>query len=175
MGITGKQSNISVGKVILNLIIPCIIIALAVSTQSNKNAVIFLITDYCLIFAFLLYLCALSNSDSGATSMTTKIIKWIPIVLIMATLTMLIIMISVNIDKITESKMPDSYYTFSMLTNIFLLIQISIIVTNFSSGEQNSIYMLSDKMAIISIIFGEFGLIMSSIILSIILYNSTQC
>lgn len=88
---------------------------------------------------------------------------------------MLIVIIGVYFDRVIDNKMPSSYYTFLTWSNIFLMVQICIVVSHFKSGNGVTMNVLSDKITMISILFGELGVIMASIMLSIILYNSTQC
>ena len=85
----------------------------------------------------------------------------------------MILNLSINYDKISGNKMPNSYYNFSMLINLFLSIQIMIILSNLLSAKGN-LYTLSDKMTMISIFFGQLGFIMLAILISITIYNYTQ-
>ena len=85
----------------------------------------------------------------------------------------LVLNLTINYDKISGGYMPNSYYNFSMLINVFLSIQIMIVVMNLLSSSGN-LYTLSDKMTMISIFFGQLGFIMLAILVSISLYNYTQ-
>ena len=54
-----------------------------------------------------------------------KFMKNLTVVFIVLTMIGMILNLSINYDKISGNKMPNSYYNFSMLINLFLSIQIS--------------------------------------------------
>jgi hypothetical protein len=99
--------------------------------------------------------------------------KHLTIAIIVLTMIGMILNLSINYEKITGNEMPSSYYNFSMLINLFLSIQIMIVLSNLLSANGN-LYTLSDKMTMISIFFGQLGFIMLAILVSITIYNYTQ-
>jgi hypothetical protein len=175
------MSEIIIVNFIAYLAMTCSIIACVISNVSGTGSISALLGNYGLILFGILFVCSTSayntmNNVSGVsnTAMTT-FIKWLPSIFIIGTLIMLIVIIGVYFDRVTTNKMPSSYYIFLTWTNIFLTIQIVMLLSHFRKGDKMTMDVLSDKTVMISILFGELGIIMASIMLSIILYNATQC
>lgn len=161
------------------LVITCMLIACAISNVTGTGAVSALLGIYGLVLLGTIFVASTSAYNSSISTAgfgaVSSFIKWLPMIFIMVTLIMLIVIIGVYFDRVIDNKMPSSYYTFLTWSNIFLMVQICIVVSHFKSGNGVTMNVLSDKITMISILFGELGVIMASIMLSIILYNSTQC
>lgn len=173
-----------INKIMKGMLYPCLVVLLILSVQTDKNAVGALISVYGFMMCLIGYIIVdFFNSDlsksSNVNAISTlnsgfgKFMKNLTVGLIVITMIGMILNLSINYNKITSNQMPNSYYTFSMLINIFLAIQIIIVVSNLMSNDGN-LYTLSDKMTMISIFFGQIGLIMFSILVSITIYNYTQ-
>ena len=165
-----------INKIIKGMLYPCLIVLLILSVQTNKNAVTALISVYgfmiCLVGYIIIDFFNANNIKINLSGFG-KFIKMFVVALIVLTMIGMILNLSINYGKITDNQMPESYYTFSMLINLFLAIQIIIVVSNLMAHEGN-IYTLSDKMAMISLFFGQLGIIMFAILISITMYNYTQ-
>jgi hypothetical protein len=172
-----KMENMNVDKIAKGMLIPSLIVMLILSVQTNQNAIKALISVYIFMICLVGYIIVefFNNKEISINSISGfgKFMKSLTVVLIVATMVGMIINLSVNYDKISGNQMPNSYYNFSMLINIFLSIQIIIVVSNLLS-ENGNMYTLSDKMTMISIFFGQLGIIMFSILVSITIYNYTQ-
>jgi hypothetical protein len=179
MEIGENEYSKKISKIAKGMLFPSLIVMLILSVQTNENAIKALISVY--IFMTILVGLAIFELFSGGNNANVienisgfgKFMKSLTVILIVATIIGMIINLSVNYDKISGNQMPDSYYNFSMLINLFLSIQIIIVVSNLLS-ENGNMYTLSDKMTMISIFFGQLGIIMFSILVSITIYNYTQ-
>lgn len=171
--------KMNIDKIAKGMLIPSLVVMLILSVQTNENAIKALITVYSFMICLVGYIIAefLNNEgkiiSSDVISGFGKFMKGATIAIIVLTMVGLILNLSINYDKITGNQMPDSYYNFSMLINIFLSIQIMIVLSNLLSSNGN-LYTLSDKMTMISIFFGQLGFIMLGILISITIYNYTQ-
>lgn len=171
--------KMNIDKIAKGMLIPSLVVMLILSVQTNENAIKALITVYSFMICLVGYIIAefLNNEgkiiSSDVISGFGKFMKGATIAIIVLTMIGLILNLSINYDKITGNQMPDSYYNFSMLINIFLSIQIMIVLSNLLSSNGN-LYTLSDKMTMISIFFGQLGFIMLGILISITIYNYTQ-
>lgn len=170
------NTNMNIDKIAKGMLIPSLVIMLILSVQTNENAIKASITVYSFMICLVGYIIVEffnSGVTSDAVSGFGKFMKGLTIGIIVLTLIGLVLNLSINYDKISSNQMPDSYYTFSMLINIFLSIQILIVLSNLLSSGGN-LYTLSDKMTMISIFFGQLGFIMMAILISITIYNYTQ-
>ena len=175
--------KINIDKIMKGMLIPSLIVMLILSVQTNKNAIKALISVYIFMICLVGYIIAdLFNNKTKMSieSMNIETISWfgkimknLTVIIIILTMIGMVLNLSINYDKITGNQMPNSYYNFSMLINIFLSIQIIIVLTNLLSSNCN-LYTLSDKMTMISIFFGQLGVIMLAILISITIYNYTQ-
>ena len=174
-----ENNNMNIDKIAKGMLIPSLIVMLILSVQTNENAIKASISVYSFMICLVGYI-IVEFFNSGSKIISTeeisgfgKFMKGLTIVIIVLTLIGLILNLSINYNKIIGSQMPDSYYTFSMLINKFLSIQIMIVLSNLLSSNGN-LYTLSDKMTMISIFFGQLGFIMLAILISISIYNYTQ-
>ena len=171
--------KINVDKIAKGMLIPSLIIMLILSVQTNGNAIKALVSVYVFMVCIVGYIIVefFNNrqvpASVNAISGFGKFMKNLTVVLIVLTMIGMILNLTINYDKITGNQMPDSYYNFSMLINLFLSIQIMIVLSNLLSSEGN-LYTLSDKMTMISIFFGQLGFIMLAILISVTIYNYTQ-
>lgn len=175
----GKM-NVDIDKIMKGLLIPSFIVMIILSVQTNENAIKALIFVYSFMICLVGYIIAeffVKNSkgliETSSISGFGKFMKVTTVAMIILTIIALIINLMMNYDKISGGNMPSAYYNFSALVNVFLSIQIGIVVTNLLSNGGN-LYTLSDKMTMISIFFGQIGLIMFGILMSISFYNYTQ-
>ena len=171
-----NSDNMNIDKIAKGLLIPSLIVMLILSVQTNSNAVNALISVYSFMICLVGYI-IVEFFNSGTPSVQIsgfgKFMKGLTVGIIVMTIIGLILNLTINYNKIIGNQMPDSYYTFSMLINIFLSIQIMIVLSNLLAMGGN-LYTLSDKMTMISIFFGQLGVIMLSILISITIYNYTQ-
>lgn len=172
--------KINIDKIAKGMLFPCLIVMLILSVQTNGNAIKALISVYIFMVCIVGYIIVefFNNKEMLSGVMDTisgfgKFMKNLTVVLIVLTMIGMILNLTINYEKITGNEMPDSYYNFSMLINLFLSIQIMIVLSNLLSAKGN-LYTLSDKMTMISIFFGQLGLIMMSILISVTIYNYTQ-
>lgn len=174
-------NKINVDKIAKGMLFPCLIVMLILSVQTNGNAIKALISVYIFMVCIVGYIIVeffnnkemLSGVGVDTISGFGKFMKNLTVVLIVLTMIGMILNLTINYEKITGNEMPDSYYNFSMLINLFLSIQIMIVLSNLLSAKGN-LYTLSDKMTMISIFFGQLGLIMMAILISVTIYNYTQ-
>lgn len=174
-------NKINVDKIAKGMLFPCLIVMLILSVQTNGNAIKALISVYIFMVCIVGYIIVeffnnkemLSGVGVDTISGFGKFMKNLTVVLIVLTMIGMILNLTINYEKITGNEMPDSYYNFSMLINLFLSIQIMIVLSNLLSAKGN-LYTLSDKMTMISIFFGQLGLIMMAILVSVTIYNYTQ-
>jgi hypothetical protein len=174
-------NKINVDKIAKGMLFPCLIVMLILSVQTNGNAIKALISVYIFMVCIVGYIIVeffnnkemLSGVGVDTISGFGKFMKNLTVVLIVLTMIGMILNLTINYEKITGNEMPDSYYNFSMLINVFLSIQIMIVLSNLLSAKGN-LYTLSDKMTMISIFFGQLGLIMMAILISVTIYNYTQ-
>lgn len=174
-------NKINVDKIAKGMLFPCLIVMLILSVQTNGNAIKALISVYIFMVCIVGYIIVeffnnkemLSGVGVDTISGFGKFMKNLTVGLIVLTMIGMILNLTINYEKITGNEMPDSYYNFSMLINLFLSIQIMIVLSNLLSAKGN-LYTLSDKMTMISIFFGQLGLIMMAILISVTIYNYTQ-
>ena len=171
------DKNLNVDKIAKGMLIPSLIVMLILSVQTNQNAIKALISVYIFMICLIGYIVFefFNNKTISINSISGfgKFMKNLTVVMIILTLIGMILNLSINYDKISGNQMPNSYYNFSMLINLFLSIQIMIVLSNLLSANGN-LYTLSDKMTMISIFFGQLGFIMLAILISITIYNYTQ-
>jgi hypothetical protein len=171
--------KVNIDKIAKGMLIPCLIVMLILSVQTNGNAIKALISIYIFMICIVGYIIVdFFNNSEMSINMDTisgfgKFMKNLTIVMIVLTMIGMILNLTINYEKITGNEMPDSYYNFSMLINLFLSIQIMIVLSNLLSIKGN-LYTLSDKLTMISIFFGQLGLIMLAILISVTIYNYTQ-
>jgi hypothetical protein len=175
-----ENTEINIDKITKGLLIPSLVVMLILSVQTNENAIKALISVYIFMICLVGYVIVefwIKNSkglmEINTTSGFGKFMKSLTVIIIVLTMIGLVLNLTINYDKISGGYMPNSYYNFSMLINVFLSIQIMIVVMNLLSSSGN-LYTLSDKMTMISIFFGQLGFIMLAILVSISLYNYTQ-
>jgi hypothetical protein len=171
------DKNLNVDKIAKGMLIPSLIVMLILSVQTNQNAIKALISVYIFMICLVGYIIVefFNNKEISINSISGfgKFMKNLTIIIIVLTMIGLVLNLTINYDKISGGHMPNSYYNFSMLINLFLSIQIMIVLSNLLSSNGN-LYTLSDKMTMISIFFGQLGFIMLAILISISLYNYTQ-
>lgn len=174
--------TINIDKIMKGMLVPSLVIMLILSIQTNENAIKSLISVYIFMVCLVGYIIfdflnnktiSTENVNIDSISGFGKFMKNLTVVFIVLTMIGMILNLSINYDKISGNQMPNSYYNFSMLINLFLSIQIMIVLSNLLSTKGN-LYTLSDKMTMISIFFGQLGFIMLSILISITIYNYTQ-
>jgi len=172
--------TINIDKIAKGMLIPSLVVMLILSVQTNENAIKALISVYIFMVCLVGYIVfdffnnkTISAEVMNSVSGLGKFMKNLTIVIILLTMIGMILNLSINYDKISGNQMPNSYYNFSMLINLFLSIQIMIVLSNLLSSKGN-LYTLSDKMTMISIFFGQLGFIMLAILISITIYNYTQ-
>ncbi len=169
--------NIDIDKIAKGLLVPSLIVMLILSVQTNENAIKALISVYifmiCLVGYIIVEFWVKDLKKIEPISWFGKLMKSLTVIIIVLTMIGLVLNLTINYDKISGGHMPNSYYNFSMLINVFLSIQIMIVLSNLLSSNGN-LYTLSDKMTMISIFFGQLGFIMLAILVSISLYNYTQ-
>lgn len=169
--------TIDIDKIAKGLLVPSLIIMLILSVQTNENAIKALISVYmfmiCLVGYIIVEFWVKDLKKIEDVSWFGKLMKSLTVIIIVLTMIGLVLNLTINYDKISGGHMPNSYYNFSMLINLFLSIQIMIVLSNLLSSNGN-LYTLSDKMTMISIFFGQLGFIMLTILISISLYNYTQ-
>lgn len=173
-----SSGGINIDKIMKGMLIPSLIVMLILSVQTNQNAIKALISVYIFMICLIGYIIVDFFNRKNVINVETisgfgKFMKNLTIVIVVATMIGMILNLSINYDKITGNQMPDSYYNFSMLINLFLSIQILIIVSNLLTANGN-LYTISDKMTMISIFFGQLGFIMLAILISVTIYNYTQ-
>jgi hypothetical protein len=171
---------INIDKIAKGMLIPSLVVMLILSVQTNENAIKALIIVYSFMICLVGYIVLQFFNDKeisaefiNSISGFGKFMKNLTVVMIVLTLIGMILNLSINYDKISGNEMPNSYYNFSMLINLFLSIQIMIVLSNLLSSKGN-LYTLSDKMTMISVFFGQLGFIMLAILISITIYNYTQ-
>ena len=167
-----KIGEIDIDKIMKGMLIPSLVVMLILSVQTNENAIKALIIVYSFMICLVGYVVLQFFNDKEISGFG-KFMKNLTVVIIVLTLIGMILNLSINYDKISGNQMPSSYYNFSMLINLFLSIQIMIVLSNLLSAKGN-LYTLSDKMTMISIFFGQLGFIMLAILISITIYNYTQ-
>jgi len=169
--------TIDIDKIAKGLLVPSLIVMLILSVQTNENAIKALISVYmfmiCLVGYIIVEFWVKDLKKIEPISWFGKLMKSLTVIIIVLTMIGLVLNLTINYDKISGGHMPNSYYNFSMLINVFLSIQIMIVLSNLLSSNGN-VYTLSDKMTMISIFFGQLGFIMLAILVSISLYNYTQ-
>lgn len=169
--------KMNIDKITKGMLIPSLIVMLILSVQTNGNAIKALISVYIFMICLVGYIIVefFNNKENSFETISGfgKFMKNLSIVFIVLTMIGMILNLSINYDKISGNKMPNSYYNFSMLINLFLSIQIMIVLSNLLSSKGN-LYTLSDKLTMISIFFGQLGFIMLAILISITIYNYTQ-
>jgi hypothetical protein len=169
--------KMNIDKIAKGMLIPSLVVMLILSVQTNSNAVKALISVYifmtCIVGYVIMDFFTKKNINVEIISGFGKFMKHLTIAIIVLTMIGMILNLSINYEKITGNEMPSSYYNFSMLINLFLSIQIMIVLSNLLSANGN-LYTLSDKMTMISIFFGQLGFIMLAILVSITIYNYTQ-
>jgi hypothetical protein len=184
----------SIGKIVKGMLFPALIVMMILSVQTNENSVKALISVYIFMVGLVGYIIidffttgkiskqtnlndvdivSTEGINTDALSGFGKFMKSLTVVIIVLTMLGMIFNLSFNYFRIVGGEMPNSYYNFTMLVNLFLAIQISIVVFNLLANNGN-LYTLSDKMTMISIFFGQLGIIMFSILVSITIYNYTQ-
>jgi hypothetical protein len=172
-----EKMTIDIDKIAKGLLVPSLIIMLILSVQTNENAIKALISVYmfmiCLVGYIIVEFWVKDLKKIEDVSWFGKLMKSLTVIIIVLTMIGLVLNLTINYDKISGGHMPNSYYNFSMLINLFLSIQIMIVLSNLLSSNGN-LYTLSDKMTMISIFFGQLGFIMLAILISISLYNYTQ-
>jgi hypothetical protein len=175
-----KIGEINIDKIMKGMLIPSLVVMLILSVQTNENAIKALIIVYSFMICLVGYIVLQFFNDKeisaefiNSISGFGKFMKNLTVVMIVLTLIGMILNLSINYDKISGNQMPSSYYNFSILINLFLSIQIMIVLSNLLSAKGN-LYTLSDKMTMISIFFGQLGFIMLAILISITIYNYTQ-
>jgi hypothetical protein len=172
-----EKMNIDIDKIAKGLLVPSLIVMLILSVQTNENAIKALISVYifmiCLVGYIIVEFWVKDLKKIEPISWFGKLMKSLTVIIIVLTMIGLVLNLTINYDKISGGHMPNSYYNFSMLINVFLSIQIMIVLSNLLSSNGN-LYTLSDKMTMISIFFGQLGFIMLAILVSISLYNYTQ-
>ena len=175
-----EVEKINIDKIMKGMLFPSLIVMLILSVQTNENAIKALISVYIFMVCLVGYVVleffnnkTILTESIDSISGFGKFMKNLTVVFIVLTMIGMILNLSINYDKISGNKMPNSYYNFSMLINLFLSIQIMIILSNLLSAKGN-LYTLSDKMTMISIFFGQLGFIMLAILISITIYNYTQ-
>jgi hypothetical protein len=175
-----ENMEINIDKITKGLLIPSLVVMLILSVQTNENAIKALITVYIFMICLVGYVIVefwIKNSKGSIKIETTsgfgKFMKSLTVIIIILTMIGLVLNLTINYDKISVNQMPNSYYNFSMLINLFLSIQIMIVLSNLLS-EKGNLYTLSDKMTMISIFFGQLGFIILAILISITIYNYTQ-
>jgi hypothetical protein len=172
-----EKMTIDIDKIAKGLLVPSLIIMLILSVQTNENAIKALISVYmfmiCLVGYIIVEFWIKDLKKIEDVSWFGKLMKSLTVIIIVLTMIGLVLNLTINYDKISGGHMPNSYYNFSMLINLFLSIQIMIVLSNLLSSNGN-LYTLSDKMTMISIFFGQLGFIMLAILISISLYNYTQ-
>lgn len=173
--------KINVDKIAKGMLIPSLVVMLILSVQTNGNAIKALASVYIFMICLVGYIIVefwVKNSKgmievASSISGFGKFMKGLTVAMIVLTMVGLVLNLTINYDKISGGHMPNSYYNFSMLINLFLSVQIMIVVMNLLTNGGN-LYTLSDKMTMISIFFGQIGLMMFAILISISLYNYTQ-
>jgi len=169
--------KMNIDKIAKGMLIPSLVVMLILSVQTNSNAVKALISVYifmtCIVGYIIMEFFTKKNINVETISGFGKFMKHLTVAIIVLTMIGMILNLSINYEKITGNEMPDAYYNFSMLINLFLSIQIMIVLSNLLSAN-GSLYTLSDKMTMISIFFGQLGFIMLAILVSITIYNYTQ-
>lgn len=174
-----NSNNMNIDKIAKGMLIPSLIVMLILSVQTNENAIKASITVYSFMICLVGYIIADFFKNGGDVILSSdisglgKFMKGLTVAMIILTLIGLLLNLSINYNKISGNEMPSSYYNFSMLINLFLSIQIMIVISNLLSSGGN-LYTLSDKMTMISIFFGQLGFIMLAILISITIYNYTQ-
>jgi hypothetical protein len=167
-----KIGTINVNKIMKGMLIPSLIVMSILSVQTDENAIKASISIYSFMVCLVGYL-YFNGEVINKISALGKFMKNLTIIIIVLTMIGMILNLSINYDKISGNKMPNSYYNFSMLINLFISIQIMIVFSNLLYGNGN-LYTLSDKMTMISIFFGLLGFMMLAILISITIYNYTQ-
>lgn len=169
---TKTNLNIDVNKIMKGMLIPSLIVMSILSVQTNENAIKASISIYSFMVCLVGYL-YFNGEVINKISILGKFMKNLTVIIIVLTMIGMILNLSINYDKISGNQMPNSYYNFSMLINLFVSIQIMIVFSNLLYGK-GSLYTLSDKMTMISIFFGLLGFMMLAILISITIYNYTQ-
>jgi hypothetical protein len=167
-----KFGTIDINKIMKGMLIPTLIVMSILSVQTSENAIKASITIYSFMVCLVGYL-YFNDEVMNNISVLGKFMKNSTLIIIVLTMIGMILNLSINYDKISGNQMPNSYYNFSMLINVFVSIQIMIVFSNLLFGKGN-LYTLSDKMTMVSIIFGLLGFIMLAILISISIYNYTQ-
>ena len=134
-----EVEKINIDKIMKGMLFPSLIVMLILSVQTNENAIKALISVYIFMVCLVGYVVleffnnkTILTESIDSISGFGKFMKNLTVVFIVLTMIGMILNLSINYDKISGNKMPNSYYNFSMLINLFLSIQIMIILSNHS-------------------------------------------
>jgi len=150
-----------------SLLVASVIIIFMTTGSTDTTALIAFRGSYFVILSALILLFVLIRNSLTKRVVIAFLPIWIAIIYIL-------ILLYKYQDRITGNKVSDYYSTFMNLTNILLVIQIYILVSEISLKSFNE-YKLSPKMGAILRLFGVLTII-STITLGIVLkYYTTDC
>jgi hypothetical protein len=148
-----------------------IIFLITLSTTYNPNSLIALIVSYSIVVSSLVLMFGILYNKELTTSLFDKIITLFPLVIIIGILMLMVYLLVSYFDKIASNNVSNYYYTFSILTNIFLVTQLFILYNNI--GFETSKY-ISNKTFSILTLLGTINMILVITLNVILKYYSTD-
>ncbi len=164
--------DIETYKKLLNIpfavIIASFIIIVITTTKTDKNGLSALLGGYSGLLLGLLFILILNWPPKCFIDMT-------PFLIVMTIVSLLIYYLSTYFKQITDKHVSDYYYNFSMLSTIFLAIQISIIFTSlFSNSQELTGKIFSDTTFALLGLTGTINIIIVLTIGIVLNFYSTQ-
>jgi hypothetical protein len=128
-----------------------VILIITLFNTYNSNSMIALIVSYGSIVASLILLFGiLYNRLDKTTTLFNKILTLFPLVIIICILLFIIYFLVSYFEQIVNNRISDYYYSFSLLSNIFLLTQIFLLYN--SIGFETSKYITNKTFSILTLL-----------------------
>lgn len=147
--LSNNTNSFQVFKIITNIVYAVVIagsLTVAVTTElTGRNALLGLISGYSAILAAIFLLLGWLFKFTMDTSYFSKLMLISPFVILIAFIILIMVYLSIYFTKIASKNVPSSYYTFSRLSSVFLIIQIFIILFSLTGETFQKLKTFSNK------------------------------
>lgn len=141
------------------------------SSATNQNSISALIGGYSGVLASILFIFIITMINTEMISLN-MIINYVPLFFILVISSLMITYLTIYFDKLSQGEVADYYNTFSFLSVIFLILQITTVMS--SLYKNNNLNNLSITMFNLLILLGIINISFVFIIGIILKFYSTQ-
>ena len=140
-----KLKNLSYALGISGMLVAIIISVIALMGGTNKGSIITLVSSYGAVLTSLIFLSGLviiNMISQGSPKISSIVFTIFPFILVIIILSLLMTILTTNFDKIVVNRMPKAYYSLSLISTIFLTVEIYMLFNAiYNKGSNNSLVM----------------------------------